>query len=136
MPRERASKDMAFQREWVGNLGWGVTRPDFQVTERHCLPEKPFQWSLEKGTRKDEFFLEASGWHPDKLDTWLGLPYHQLDQLSIREQRKIVKQRVEQILKMKAQQRHDNNIPLTRPIDNAQNTLLHRKQQARVWASL
>ena len=37
---------------------------------------------------------------------------------------------------MKAQQIHDNNIPLTRPIDTSQNTLLHRKQQARIWASL
>ena len=82
-PRE--SKDLAFQRDWVGNLGWGVTKPDFQVTERHCLPDKPFQWSLEKGMKKDDFFLDASGWHPDKLDTWLGLPYHKLDQLSIRE---------------------------------------------------
>ena len=42
--------------------------------------------------------METTGLHSDKVDTWLGLPYHALDQLSVREQRKLVKQRVEQIL--------------------------------------
>lgn len=71
--------------------------------------------------------METTGLHSEKVDMWLGLPYHQLDQLSIREQRKLVKQRVEQILHEKAQMHYDNAVPLTKPIDTAQNTLLHRR---------
>jgi len=39
--KARASKDMAFNREWVGSLGWGVTNPNnpFGVTERKCLED-------------------------------------------------------------------------------------------------
>jgi ABC-type antimicrobial peptide transport system ATPase subunit len=71
--------------------------------------------------------METSGYHATHIDNWLGLPYHQLEQLSVREQRKIVKQRVEMILQERAQKYADNAMPLTRPIDNKINAILHRR---------
>jgi hypothetical protein len=70
--------------------------------------------------------METTGLHSDKVDTWLGLPYHQLDSLSVRDQRKIVKQRVGQLIQEKAILFTEHAVPLTRPIDTTENAMLVR----------
>lgn len=44
--------------------------------------------------------LDSSGKHATHFDSWLGIPYEMLDELSVREQRLIVKKRVQELHKM------------------------------------
>ena len=52
-----------------------------------------------------------------------------LDKMSVREQRKIVQDRMEQILSHKNNQVFHNEVPLTRPIDTDVNALIYKQKQ-------
>ena len=41
--------------------------------------------------------METSGFNSTHVDAWLGIPYDLLDEMSVREQRIIVKRRVAEI---------------------------------------
>lgn len=69
--------------------------------------------------------MELTGQFSDRVDNLLGLPYHLLDQLSIREQRLVVKQRVQQIVHGKNKLVNQNKVPLTRPMDTVTNSMMN-----------
>ena len=49
--------------------------------------------------------METTGLPATHVDAWLGIPYEVLDDMSVREQRIIVKQRVSEIRQVEAQRR-------------------------------
>ena len=49
------------------------------------------------GGLKDIPQMETSGFNSTHVDAWLGIPYDMLDDLSVREQRIVVKRRVAEI---------------------------------------
>jgi hypothetical protein len=42
--------------------------------------------------------METTGNFGQRVDTWLGMPCHKLDSLSMKKQRKVVIRRVEELL--------------------------------------
>ena len=127
--RPRKCEDFTFKTDFVGKIGWGVSNQNpFLDKPRNVIQDKSFEWSCNDGGLRTNIQMETTGKHHEQVDTWLGLPCEQLDQLSVREQRKLVKHRVEQILSERAQLHLVNALPLTKPINTAQNTLMHRRQ--------
>lgn len=78
-------KDMTFKNDFVGDVGWDVTNPMFLVKDRKVLRDQPHKWSFNRGGLRANYHMETTGYHAEHVDTWLGLPYHELDQLSLRE---------------------------------------------------
>ena len=71
--------------------------------------------------------METTGFTSTGIDAWLGIPYDVLDDLSVREQRVIVKRRVAEIRQIEALRRMQSRSP-TKPIDTETNTRLYLKQ--------
>ena len=121
---------MTFKTDWVGDVGWGVlAKNPFAVNERNVLKDQRHKWAYNHGELKCNFQMETTGLHSEKVDTWLGLPHHEMDAMSVRQQRKLVIKRVEQILQERANLFLGRTVPLTRPIDTSQNMKLYIKQQ-------
>ena len=70
--------------------------------------------------------METSGFNATYMDNWLGVPYDALEDMSIREQRIIVKKRVAEIRQQEAYKRLTSRSP-TKPIDTYVNTKLYLK---------
>ena len=70
--------------------------------------------------------METSGFNSTHVDAWLGIPYDLLDEMSVREQRIIVKRRVAEIRQQEALRRITSRSP-TKPIDTYTNTRLYMK---------
>jgi hypothetical protein len=62
--------------------------------------------------------MQTTGYPAERVDKWLNLPYHELDQLPIREQRKIVSIKASHLFNQQAALRAKNAMPLTYPISN------------------
>jgi hypothetical protein len=60
--------------------------------------------------------METSGSFGDTVDNWLGIPHHVLDQLSLRDQRKIVKNRAQLLIQERNSITFQNQVPLTKPV--------------------
>jgi len=57
----------------------------------------PHKKAYDFGGLKDIPQMETIGFNATYVDNWLGIPYDALDELSVREQRIIVKKRVAEI---------------------------------------
>ena len=66
--------------------------------------------------------MDTVGYFSSHIDNMLGLPYEMLDEMSVREQRIIVKKRVAEIRKLQ-QLRISSRSP-TKPIDTSTNKRL------------
>ena len=79
--------------------GWGVTNPNLeQVVSRKNPISHPHVLAYNLGHLRNNLQMETTGLQEGKVDTWLGLPVTYLDSLPLREQRKVVKQRAENLL--------------------------------------
>ncbi len=76
----------------MNSIGWGVTNPILvQRIQRHVNPFQPHKRAYDHGgLRFNTLHMQTTGFHADHLDKTLGIPYHQLDLLSVRDQRVIV----------------------------------------------
>lgn len=75
-------------RQQFGSIGWGVS--DYKTGARRVLADQPHKQIYTAGQPRNNPQMELSGYFGESIDNWLGIPYHVLDSLSIREQRKIV----------------------------------------------
>ena len=71
--------------------------------------------------------MDTTGYPAAHVDTWLGIPYEMLEDMSVREQRVIVKQRVSELRQIEAHRRLIGRAA-TKPIDTYVNTKLYIKQ--------
>jgi len=80
-------------RTALGSIGWGVTNEklDQGITRRLPAPDMPHKKQFDLGGLKDIPQMETTGFPATHVDTWLGIPYDMLDDMSVREQRVIVK---------------------------------------------
>jgi hypothetical protein len=82
-----------------GSIGWGVGNANLNIrNERRVMREQPHKKAFDHAMLRNNLHMETSGHFSNKVDSWLGIPYHMLDQLAIRDQRFFVKQRVQHIL--------------------------------------
>ena len=82
-------------RTALGTIGWGSTNPNLeQGIWRRLLPDMPHKKAYDHGGLKDLPHMDTTGKFAQHLDDQLGLPYDLLDELSVREQRVIVKRRI------------------------------------------
>ena len=87
--------DCKDHRKALGTIGWGVTNVNLdQGVWRRLLPEMPHKKAYDFGGLKDLPHMDTTCKFALHLDNQLGLPYDMLDDLSVREQRIIVKRRL------------------------------------------
>ena len=85
-------------RTAIGTIGWGVGNPNLgNVVKRVVVPDQKAKQSFNYGQLKSNIQLQTSGFTSERIDKWLSMPFHDLDQLSVRVQRKIVTLKAEQI---------------------------------------
>ena len=111
-------------RTALGTIGWGVTNEklDQGVTRRTLdAVDMPHKKAYDFGGLKDLPQMETTGYPATHVDTWLGIPYEMLEDMSVREQRVIVKQRVAELRQIEAHRRLTAKAP-TKPIDTYVNT--------------
>lgn len=116
-------------RTALSTIGWGVQNPNLdQGIWRRTLAatDMPHKKAYDFGGLKDIPQMETSGFNSTHVDAWLGIPYDLLDDMSVREQRIIVKRRVAEIRQQEALQRLTSRSP-TKPIDTYTNTRLYMK---------
>ena len=117
-------------RTVLSSIGWGVTNPKLdQDVKRRALAgaDMPHKKAFDFGGLRDIIQMETTGFTSTGIDAWLGIPYEVLDDLSVREQRVIVKRRVAEIRQQEALRRMTSRSP-TKPIDTETNTRLYLKQ--------
>lgn len=94
--RFQSSSTINYNRDHFGHIGWGVTNPILENDNtRRVLKEQPHKWAYNHDQLRHNFFMETTGNFSEKIDAYLGLPYHMLDKMSMREQRKVVYDRME-----------------------------------------
>ena len=117
----------------LGTIGWGVTNPKLdQGVRRRILPEMPHKKAYDHGGLKNNPQMETVGYFSSHIDNMLGLPSKMLDELSVRQQRLIVKKRVQELRKLQAHYIRSNTKSPTIPIDTSTNRRLYEKQQQRL----
>ncbi len=67
----------------INKVGWGAQ--DAQPQQRRVLREKASSVQFEAGQIKQNIFLRTTGNFAERIDNWLGLPYHLLDTLPVTE---------------------------------------------------
>ena len=72
--------------------------------------------------------MDTTGKFAQHLDNQLGIPYELLDDLSVREQRIIVKRRITELREMENFKIRSMTKSPTKPIDTQTNTRLYMKQ--------
>ena len=88
-------KDSKEYRTQLGTIGWGVQNPNLdQGVWRRLLPEMPHKKAYDFGGLKDLPHMDTTCKFALHLDNQLGLPYEMLEDLSVREQRVIIKRRL------------------------------------------
>ena len=123
--------DVKDNRKALSHIGWGVQNSTLdQGVWRRLLPEMPHKKAYDFGGLKDLPHMDTTGKFVGHLDAQLELPYELLEDLSVREQRVIVKRRL-------AEQREVENYKIrsmtktpTKPIDTTTNTRLYMRQVA------
>ena len=87
--------DVKDNRKALSSIGWGVQNATLdQGVWRRLLPEMPHKKAYDFGGLKDLPHMDTTGKFALHLDNQLGLPYEALEDLSVREQRVIVKRRL------------------------------------------
>jgi len=69
--------------------------------------------------------MDTTGFKAQAMDEWLGIPYETLENLSVRQQREIIKKRAREIFQEDRAQRRMYSMIHTKPIDTATNTKIH-----------
>ena len=85
------------------------------------MTDQPHKKAYDFGQLRSNLQMETTGDFGQRTDSWLGLPCFELDSLSIKKRKTLVIRRVEELLLNEAHKRKNKIIPLTRPIDTAQN---------------
>ena len=80
--------------------------------------------------------MQTTGHFAARVDQWLGLPYHTLDKMSVREQRAVICKNAAKIRKRQSKQYMRQQVPLTVPLDTEQNWELVKRHQERMYATL
>ena len=75
--------------------------------------------------------MDTTGKFSSHLDAQLGIPYDMLEDLSVREQRAIIKKRIAEIRQAENYKIRSYTKSPTTPIDTKTNTRLYRKQLSR-----
>jgi len=66
-------------------IGWGVQNPNLkQDIKRRVLLNQPHKNAFNHGNTRCNYQMETLGIFSQKLDNWLGINYHDLDQLPVR----------------------------------------------------
>ena len=88
-------------RTALGTIGWGVTKNTLDGGKdwRRTLgaADMPHKKAYDFGGLKDIPQMETTGFNSSYVDSWLGIPYDLLEDMSVREQRIIVKHRVSEL---------------------------------------
>ena len=118
-------------RKALGTIGWGVQNPNLQDSAywRRLLPDMPHKKDFDAGGLRNLPQLETSGQFAHHIDVRLGLPYELLDDMSVREQRVVVKKRIAELRQIENAKIRSMTKSPTRPIDTTTNTRLYLKQQ-------
>lgn len=80
--------------------------------------------------------MQTTGQFAARVDQWLGLPYHTLDKMPVRDQREIVCINAVKMLRKQSKLYQRNQVRPTVPLDTEQNTELVKRKQERVFATL
>ena len=121
----------ASPRRDLGTIGWGTNNPKLdQGVKRRILPEMNHKKAFDFGGLKDLPQMNTMGYQSQHIDNMLGLPFEILDDMSVREQRFIIKKRVAEVRQMQAY-RISHRIT-TKPIDTSTNKRLFIKQQEKL----
>ena len=87
--------DVKDNRTAMGSIGWGIEKSHLDTgIWRRLLPEMPHKKMYDFGGLKDLPHMDTTGAFAAHLDHKLGLPYEALEELSVREQRVIIKRRL------------------------------------------
>ena len=85
-------------RSALGTYGWGVSNKKLdQGVRRRLLPDMPHKKVYDFDGLKYLPHMDTTGKFASHLDAQLGLPYEMLEDLSVREQRVIIKKRMVEI---------------------------------------
>jgi hypothetical protein len=80
--------------------------------------------------------MELSGSFGDSVDNWLGIPYHVLDSIPIRDQRKVVKNRAQQILQQQNSLALHYELKTTKPMSIRMNKSIREKEDLKLFSSI
>jgi hypothetical protein len=87
--------DVVDNRTALSSIGWGIGNKNFdQGIWRRLLPDMPHKKAFDFDGLKHLPQLDTTGKFALHLDNQLGLPYELLEDMSVREQRVIVKMRI------------------------------------------
>lgn len=87
--------DSQDHRKALGTIGWGVTNPNLdQGVWRRLLPDVSHKKAFDADGLRNLPQLDSTGFFAQHVDVHLGIPFEALDDLSVREQRIIVKRRI------------------------------------------
>lgn len=113
----------------MSSIGWGVqnSRLDQNVWRR-LLPEMPHKKAFDFNGLKYLPQMDTTGKFALHLDHQLGIPYEALDDLSVREQRVIVKKRIAEMREIENFKIRSMTKSPTKPIDTSTNTRLYLRQ--------
>lgn len=77
---ELRTKSCLAPKKALGSIGWGVGNPRLNIrNERRVMLEQPHKQAYNHGMLKNNLHMETSGFFSEKVDSWLGIPYHMLD---------------------------------------------------------
>lgn len=118
--------DVKDNRTALGSIGWGSQNKNLeQGIWRRLLPEMPHKKAFDFGGLKNLPQLDLPGKFATHLDNQLGIPYEMLDDLSVREQRVIVKRRIAEMRMLENFKIKSMTKSPTKPIDTNTNTRLY-----------
>ena len=121
--------DVKDNRTALGTIGWGSANPNLeQGIWRRLLPDMPHKKVYDFGGLKHLPHMDTTGKFALHLDNQLGIPYELLDDLSVREQRVIVKSRIQELRQIENYKIRSMTKSPARPIDTETNTRLFLKQ--------
>lgn len=113
-------------RTALASIGWGVRNPTLDQGVWHRVLEgMPHKKAYDFDGLKYLPHMDTTGKFAQHLDNQLGLPYDLLNDLSVREQRVIVKRRIEELRRIENQKIRSMTKSPTKPIDTPTNTRLY-----------
>ena len=94
-------QDQDHDQHTLKNIGWGTDKPNLrQIIDVRCLAaeDRPFKNSFEH--EKTRIQMYTTGYAAGYVDNQLGLTYEDIENMPVREQREIVKERAGKMHKM------------------------------------
>jgi len=124
--------DVVDNRTALSSIGWGIGNKNFdQGIWRRLLPDMSHKKAFDFDGLKYLPQLDTTGKFALHLDTQLGLPYELLEDMSVREQRVIVKMRIQELRQIENYKIRSMTKSPTKPIDTSVNTKLFLRQMGR-----